>query len=170
MALMTTIDEVRALVEKHRREEETIRVEYERRIDHNRRVREAAEVTLQALLAETPLVATDDAPASPPPAEPEPAPAPVNWKRVLAGMTQPEALVRIAELGDGIVRTNDAKAIVIEAGLLRGNPKYLNSRLHTILIESDRFERIAPGTYRLLPGGEPGETTATIDSPGPSDG
>jgi hypothetical protein len=43
-----------------------------------------------------------------------------------------------------------AQEHIIEAGLLRGNPKYLNSRLHTIMIESPRFERIAPGTYRLV--------------------
>jgi hypothetical protein len=84
MALATTIDEVRALVEKHRRAEETIRVEYERRVDTNRRLREAAEITLEALLAETPVV---DAPApeevATPPTVTEsasPAPARINWR------------------------------------------------------------------------------------------
>lgn len=88
-----------------------------------------------------------------------------GWARRLRGLTQPEALIRIAEGNDGVLRVVDAKRIFLEAKLAKGQIRNVNGHIHHILTRSDRFERIEPGVFRLLPKGRILETPA---SPNPS--
>lgn len=74
-----------------------------------------------------------------------------SWTRSLRGLTQPEALIRIAEENGGLVRVMDAKKIFLEAGLSKGKLKNVNSHIHHILARSDRFERVGAGVFRLQP-------------------
>jgi hypothetical protein len=72
-----------------------------------------------------------------------------NWKRELAGLEQPEAIVRIAELCGGTIRVKDAGRIFLEACITRTKPKNINGQIHRLIKESERFERVEPGRYRL---------------------
>lgn len=67
----------------------------------------------------------------------------------LEGRTHLDALQYIASKGDGRLKVTDAKRLMSEAGLLR-NPKTALSMLYTIISRSGKFERIAPGEYRLI--------------------
>ncbi len=71
--------------------------------------------------------------------------------RKVRGLTQIEALKRIAQHSDGIVRTIEAKPVFIKATLTKGNPKHVGSHLYHLLDDSPEFEKIAPGTFRWLP-------------------
>lgn len=81
-----------------------------------------------------------------------------NTAQQLRGKTHPEALIQIAQAEGGILRTAPAKATLIEAGLVKGNPKNVLGHIFQLLKDSDRFaklgyrfEKIEPGVYRLLP-------------------
>ena len=73
--------------------------------------------------------------AIPPTVAPEPPPAmpAPNWKGELTGLKQKDALIRIAELTGGIVRTLEVGGILVSAGIAKGKPKFLNSHMHTLL-------------------------------------
>jgi hypothetical protein len=73
-----------------------------------------------------------------------------SWKRRLRGFTQFEALIKIAEDHDGVIRVKDATDIVLKAGLSKGQPRNVYRHVLTLLSQSDDFERIGPGTYRLV--------------------
>jgi hypothetical protein len=78
----------------------------------------------------------------------------------LLGKTQLDALVTIAEKNDGYFKVQEAKRLMLRAGLIR-NPKNANSILYTLLgRHPDRFERVGPGEFRLI-GAAPGETGQT---------
>lgn len=77
--------------------------------------------------------------------------------RGLRGLSQPEALVRIAQASGGVLRTVEAKRILIDAGLITGNPKNAASHLFSLLRDESRFERlgvrfekIGPGQYGIV--------------------
>jgi hypothetical protein len=67
----------------------------------------------------------------------------------LHGRTHIDALQYIASSSGGHLKVTDAKRLMTEAGLLR-NPKNALSMLYTIIGRSGKFERIAPGEYRLI--------------------
>jgi hypothetical protein len=66
----------------------------------------------------------------------------------LRGMTQIEALKKLAEHGGGEFRTIDAKRIFLQVGLIK-SPKNANNILFSVIQRSGLFERTAPGAYRL---------------------
>jgi hypothetical protein len=75
---------------------------------------------------------------------------PTNWTRRLRGMSHAKALIRIARENNGIVKTTEARDILLQAGVASGKPRNVNSHIHTLLSRSDQFERIEPGVYRLI--------------------
>lgn len=77
--------------------------------------------------------------------------------RQVRGLTHSEALIVIAQANGGMLLTAPAKAIMLEAGLVKGNPKNALGHIFQLLRESSRFEKhgywfqkIRPGEYRLL--------------------
>jgi len=113
-------------------------------------VQEAATVAQEA-------VAADRAPLEPsgPTAQPEPpatrarATRGPNWKRDLAGLQQGEAAVRIAERTGGTVTVAQVAQILVDVGLTRATGKLAHGQANRVLATSQRFERVARGTYRL---------------------
>src|SRR5450759_129591 len=59
----------------------------------------------------------------------------------LAGMTQEQAVVHIAEQGNGVLRSGPTKNLLLHAGLI-SNPKNAASILYTLLQRSGRFEQV----------------------------
>lgn len=81
--------------------------------------------------------------------------APESNQRTLAnalrGMTQHEALIALARLNGGTVRPADAGPIVLAAGISKTTDRArLTQQLYGVLERSERFEKSAPGTYRLI--------------------
>jgi hypothetical protein len=66
----------------------------------------------------------------------------------LKGMSQPEAVIAIAKFQNGIVKTDDLIQILQTAGLMR-KTRNAGNIAYRLLNNSDRFERIATGCYRL---------------------
>src|SRR5215831_11372827 len=66
----------------------------------------------------------------------------------LRGMTHSAAVVAIAKHNGGIVRAQDAKRLMIKAGIM-SQTKNSTNMTHNAIIRTDLFERIAPGEYRL---------------------
>jgi hypothetical protein len=76
-----------------------------------------------------------------------PDPPPISPER-LHGLSQPRAMVVIAKHYGGYLRTKDLTKILIKAGLMKltKNSQSIASRL---IRESERFERITDGFYKL---------------------
>ena len=72
-----------------------------------------------------------------------------NWKRELSGLEQRQAIVRIAELCGGTIRVQAAGRIFLDACITRTKAKTINGQIHRLIKESERFERVEAGTYRL---------------------
>lgn len=68
------------------------------------------------------------------------------------GMTQFQALKKMAQENKGYVRPTDAIPALRDAGLIKGKQKNAMPHLYNQLEKSDEFERIAPGTFRLKEG------------------
>jgi len=67
------------------------------------------------------------------------------------GMNHTEALVRIAKAnGRNRVTIKEAKKVFIAAGLSKSK-RYLASILYGTLNRSDKFRKVAPGEYELIP-------------------
>jgi|HubBroStandDraft_5_1064220.scaffolds.fasta_scaffold00822_1 hypothetical protein len=66
----------------------------------------------------------------------------------LRGMTQLEAIVEIAHCNNGVVRAQDAKRLMIKAGVMKATKNSTNMT-HGVIIRSERFDRVKPGEYRL---------------------
>ena len=66
----------------------------------------------------------------------------------LRGKTQVQALVAIAHHNKGIVRAQEAKRLLIRAGVMRETKNSTNI-IHAVILRSDKFERVRPGEYRL---------------------
>jgi len=82
----------------------------------------------------------------------------------LLGKRQLDALVTIAKKKDGCFKVQEAKRLMLRAGLIR-NPKNANSILYTLLgRHADKFERVAPGEFRLIGTGR-GETSRARATP-----
>jgi hypothetical protein len=66
------------------------------------------------------------------------------------GLTQAQALVRLAKENNGRFKMRDAKRILIAAGLIR-TPKNANNILYNVIQrEEGKFKRVAPGEYELV--------------------
>jgi hypothetical protein len=66
----------------------------------------------------------------------------------LRGFTQVQALVAIAKHNNGVIRAQEAKRMLIRAGVMRETKNSTNV-IHAVIIRSEKFERIRPGEYRL---------------------
>ena len=76
----------------------------------------------------------------------------------LRKLTQVQALVVIAKHYNGIVRAQEAKRLLIKAGVMR-ETKNSTNMIHSVIIRSEKFEKVRPGEYRLkdamsLPAGD----------------
>ncbi len=173
--------DLRRAIDTLRGKEAALRAEYEGRLEELRRniaMLEQALVVAEEALSDAPLVPqvshSEAHPSSvptrltlwqadpAPPANVTPLPllSPSGWRQKLRGLTQIEALERIARENGGILKTADAKPILMAAGLTRGKPRNIGSHIYHMLLNSENFERIGKGTFRLLtyrPHGE-GET------------
>lgn len=68
----------------------------------------------------------------------------------LRGLTHMDALVKIAERNNGLVKVTEAKHLLIAAGLAKGKPKHIGPHIHHLLMDSPQFERDGPGTFRFV--------------------
>jgi hypothetical protein len=66
----------------------------------------------------------------------------------LRNLTQVQALVVIAKHHNGIVRAQEAKRLLIQAGVMRETKNSTNI-IHAVILRSEKFERVRPGEYRL---------------------
>lgn len=66
----------------------------------------------------------------------------------LRGLTQPQALMVIAKHYGGTIKAQDAKRIMIKAGVMKETKNSTNIT-HNLILRTGKFERIAPGEYRL---------------------
>jgi len=66
----------------------------------------------------------------------------------LTGMTHVEAIVAIAKANGGLVRAQDAKRLMIKAGVMR-NTRNSTHMTHNAILRSGLFERVAPGEFVL---------------------
>lgn len=80
------------------------------------------------------------------------------WVRKLRGLSQSEAMLRIAEERDGVLRITEAKEILLGAKMIKGNPKHAYGHLVTLVKNSDLYDKVAPGTWRL-------RSTGSTDEP-----
>jgi len=70
-----------------------------------------------------------------------------SWLR---GLTQAQALERIAKKNGGRVKVRDAKRILLSAGLIK-TPKNANNIIFNVIQRVEgKFRRIAPGEYELV--------------------
>lgn len=160
------------LLQRLREEEGALEREYQDRLADLRRKIQAVETTLELLnpseTEEAPSIHRE--PVAPPsestessravPSFARPRPFAVRrttqneWAQKLRGLTQEEALRRIALENGGIIRSQDGKRILIEAGLAKGKPKNLTGSVYRKLAESGRYRWVSAGTFRLI-GTEP---------------
>jgi hypothetical protein len=75
----------------------------------------------------------------------------------LKNLTQPEALVEIATQRGGLIRTAEAKDLMIRAGNIKGNPKNAYNHVFQLMKDEDRlarwhvrFEKEGAGIYRMV--------------------
>jgi hypothetical protein len=66
----------------------------------------------------------------------------------LRGMTHSAAVVAIAKHNGGLIRTQDAKRLMIKAGIM-SDTKNATSMTFRAITQTDRFEHVGPGEYRL---------------------
>ena len=67
----------------------------------------------------------------------------------LQGMTQQDALKKIAEHFGGQFYTTVAKKLLLQAGLIK-NPQNANNILFSVIQRSGAFDRVSRGLYRLI--------------------
>lgn len=66
----------------------------------------------------------------------------------LRKLTQVQALVVIAKHNGGMVRAQEAKRLLIKAGVMRETKNSTNI-IHSVIIRSEKFEKVRPGEYKL---------------------
>jgi len=79
----------------------------------------------------------------------------------LKGMTQLAAVITIAKARGGKVRTQDAKRLMIKAGIMSAT-KNATNMTHNVISRSNRFQRIAPGEYMLRESEHESDESLTI--------
>jgi hypothetical protein len=67
----------------------------------------------------------------------------------LKGLTQIEALVKIAIASGGKFRIADARALLVRAGLINSPKGNANNILFNAIARSEKFERVGYGEYKL---------------------
>jgi hypothetical protein len=75
------------------------------------------------------------------------APGPFPYAKI-RGMSQPRATIAIARHFNGFLRTKQLTEILVDSGLMK-NTKNAASICSRLIRESERFERISEGFYRL---------------------
>jgi hypothetical protein len=63
-------------------------------------------------------------------------------------LTQVQALVVIAKHYDGTFKAQEAKRLLIKAGVMRETKNSTNI-IHAVILRSEKFEKVRPGEYRL---------------------
>lgn len=66
----------------------------------------------------------------------------------IRNMTQVQALVTIAKHNNGIIHAQEAKRLLIKAGVMRQTKNSTNI-IHAVIVRSEKFEKVKPGEYRL---------------------
>lgn len=66
----------------------------------------------------------------------------------LRKLTQVQALTVIAKHYGGTLKAQEAKRLLIRAGVMRETKNSTNI-IHAVILRSDKFERVRPGEYRL---------------------
>ena len=66
----------------------------------------------------------------------------------LRKLTQVQALTVIAKHYGGTFKAQEAKRLLIKAGVMRETKNSTNI-IHAVILRSDKFERVRPGEYRL---------------------
>ncbi len=82
----------------------------------------------------------------------------------LRHLTQLQAVIAIAKHQGGVVKAQDAKRLMIRAGVMRDTKNSTNIT-HNVIVRSEKFERIAPGEYRLRDGKPKTEENRLFQSP-----
>ncbi len=81
----------------------------------------------------------------------------------LQGMSQPQAAVAVARHYGGLVRIADLIRILQEAGLVKSKKNAANI-VYRVIVNSDRFVRVATGLYRLKSSVHIGKTLEDVPS------
>lgn len=68
----------------------------------------------------------------------------------LKGLTQEQALVRIAKANDGAFHVKTARRLLLAAGLI-SNPKNASNIIYNVIARSGKFIRKTAGEYELRP-------------------
>lgn len=68
----------------------------------------------------------------------------------LKGLTQIEALTKIARASGGKFRISDARALLVKAGLINSPKGNENNILFNAIARSDKFKRVGYGEYELI--------------------
>lgn len=68
--------------------------------------------------------------------------------RKLRGLTHTQALIEIANYNGGTLKAQDARGLMIRAGVMR-DTKNATHMVHGAIARSEAFERIGRGEYRL---------------------
>lgn len=129
------LNELLTLLAKLRAERETLRKDWEKRLaEHDVKIA-AVETTVRLYTngrgipeVESPTVTASD----------------------LRGLKYKEALHKIAERNNGLVSVMEAKRLLIAAGIATGTPKHVGPRLYNVLRDSEEFEKVGRGAFRLL--------------------
>ena len=66
----------------------------------------------------------------------------------LRKLTQVQALTVIAKHYGGTFKAQEAKRLLIQAGVMRETKNSTNI-IHAVILRSEKFERVRPGEYRL---------------------
>jgi len=66
----------------------------------------------------------------------------------LRGLTQVQALTVIAKHYGGIFKAQEAKRLLIRAGIMRETKNSTNT-IHAVIRRSEKFDPVRPGEYRL---------------------
>ena len=83
------------------------------------------------------------------------------WINELQGLTQVEALVKLAKANGNRIKTKEAKRLLLAAGLIKSKKNAANI-LFTTIQRSEKFKRIAPGDYELIE--KPVSATLTLQT------
>ena len=64
--------------------------------------------------------------------------------------TQHEALLKIAQLSEGVIKVRHAADLIREAGLSKGKKASTQSTLHNLLSKRPEWDYVEPGVFRLV--------------------
>jgi hypothetical protein len=82
----------------------------------------------------------------------------------LRRLTQVQALTVIAKHYGGTFKAQEAKRLLIRAGVMRETKNSTNI-IHAVILRSEKFERVRPGEYRLKEASGPSQQTMGLQAP-----